>query len=219
VEQSAKSAEKRNFTEEFKAGQRYIFQNSAIAMIIVLAALLGFFGFPFGQQIPALARDVLKTVADTEANVASRTSLLYAFQGVGALIGAFSLASFHGLKRKGLVMVIGQFTFIAALISISFIRSTPLALAFILILGWGMVTQLNLMNTLIQINVPDNLRGRVFSTYLWALQGVAPFGSLVIGWMAQSWGIPSTALACGVICLFGAGLVHLSNPAVRKMTA
>jgi hypothetical protein len=87
-----------------------------------------------------------------------------------------------------------------------------------LVLGWGMVTQLNLMNVLIQVKVPNELRGRVFSSYLWALQGVAPFGSLFIGWMAQNWGISTTALVCGVICLVAAGAVHISNPALRKLT-
>jgi MFS family permease len=213
-----KTEETRNFWGEFKEGQRYIFQNSAIALIILLAALLGFFGFPFGQQIPALARDVLVVSGQTESAVAARTSALYAMQGIGALISALFLATFSGIKRKGFLMTIGQFAFILALIGLSFVNKLLPALVLMLILGWGTVTQLNLMNTLIQVNVPNLLRGRVFSTYLWALQGVAPFGSLFIGWLAQKAGISTTAFVCGLICLVAAGAVHFSNPSLRKLT-
>jgi drug/metabolite transporter superfamily protein YnfA len=67
-----------------------------------------------------------------------------------------------------------------------------------------------MMNTLVQTEVPDNLRGRVFSVYFWALQGVAPFGSIVIGWMAQAWKVPVAAIITGTICLIGIILIRLS---------
>jgi MFS family permease len=217
--QPAETDEKRNLMNEFKEGQRYIMQNSVVALIILFAALIGFFGFPFGQQIPALARDVLSTTDTTEAAVAAKTSLLYTMQGVGALIAAFYLATYSGIKRKGRLMAIGQFTFIFSLTVISFVHNLAPALVLMLLLGWGMVTQLNIMNMLIQMNVPDQLRGRVFGTYLWALQGVAPFGSLFIGVLAQVLGISATAFICGMICLLGAVIIHISNPSIRKIAA
>jgi MFS family permease len=218
VIQVEKANETRNYLGEFKEGQRYILQNSVIALIILLAAFLGFFGFPFGQQIPALAHDVIVVAGQTESAIAARTSALYVMQGIGALIAAFFLATFSGLRRKGFLMTIGQFAFILALIGISLVTKLPPALILMLILGWGMVTQLNLMNTLIQLNVPNSLRGRVFSTYLWALQGVAPFGSLFVGWLAQKAGISTTAFVCGMICLVAAGAIHIANPSLRKLT-
>jgi hypothetical protein len=81
-----------------------------------------------------------------------------------------------------------------------------------------MVTQLALMNTIIQVNIPDNLRGRVFSTYLWALQGVAPFGSLFVGWFAQTWNIPTTALFFGSTCLLLSMAIHLIKPEIIRKT-
>jgi hypothetical protein len=75
------------------------------------------------------------------------------------------------------------------------------------------------MNVLIQIQVPNGLRGRVFSTYLWAIQGVAPFGSLLIGWWAQSWGVPNTLLVCGIIILVILSGMHFTNPDIRKSQA
>jgi hypothetical protein len=65
------------------------------------------------------------------------------------------------------------------------------------------------MNTMIQTQVPNGLRGRVFSIYFWALQGVAPFGSIVIGWIAQNWNVPTAAVVAGTACLLGVLAVRL----------
>jgi MFS family permease len=208
------ATEKRNMIAEFRAGQRYIRATPVVAMIILMAGIVGFIGFPLLQQMPVIARDVLAQTGDTEATRAARNSLLYMSQGIGALIAALTLASVN-LKRKGLMLTAGQAVFILSLIAVSFTRIVPLMAGLIILVGWGTVTMLATMNTLIQIEVPDELRGRVFSTYLWGLQGVAPFGSLVIGWMAQQWGVPFTTLVCGLLCLFAIGSIHLANPAIR----
>jgi MFS family permease len=154
---------KRNLWAEFREGQTYIRQTRSVAMIILMVSILGWFGFPLLQQIPVIARDVLAQVGDTEASRAARNSALYTAQGVGALIAALSLASFNP-KRKGVMLTAGQFTFIFSLIILSFTRNIPIALTLILLIGWGTVTTLATMNTLIQLEVPDVLRGRVFST-------------------------------------------------------
>jgi hypothetical protein len=69
---------------------------------------------------------------------------------------------------------------------------------------------------MIQVEVPNELRGRVFSIYFWALQGVAPFGSFVIGWMAQTWNVPFTIIVGGTVCLIGILGVRLAYRDVRK---
>jgi MFS family permease len=204
---------------EFQEGWSYIRGNSVILLIILLAAWNGFFGFPFGQQIPAIARDVLHQAADTEALVQTRNSILYLAMGLGALISALFVSAFSHLRRKGLLMTIGQFVFAIALVLISFTRSIPVALGLISVLGWAMVTQMMMMNTLIQLDVPDSLRGRVYSVYLWAIQGVAPFGSLFIGWLAQTAGVPRAALVGGIICLLAVTFVHVKWPILRNNIA
>jgi len=207
---------KPKMTLEFKEGWNYIRGNTIVWLIILLAAWNGFFGFPFGQQIPALASSVLHQVTDTEATVQARNSLLYLAMGVGALISALFVSAFSHLRRKGLLMAIGEFVFALGLILISFTRNVPLALTLIGVIGWAMVTQMMMMNTLIQLDVPDGLRGRVFSVYLWAIQGVAPFGSLFIGWLAQTAGVPRAALVGGTVCLLAVVFVHVKYPILRK---
>jgi MFS family permease len=207
----------RNLGAEFREGMRYIAGTQAVLLMIIMAAVVGFFGFPFTQQIPALARDVLAVPGELAGSVAARNSALYAAQGIGALIAAVYLSVRRSNSRMGWLLVAGQLAYCLALTLISGIRTLAPALVLICLLGWGTVTQLATMNILIQLEVPGNLRGRVFSVYLWALQGIAPFGSLAVGWMAQNFGVPATALVVGLICLGVIGAVHIRYPAVRQL--
>jgi MFS family permease len=204
-----KTNAERNWQGEFKEGLAYIRSNALVMSIILMAALVGFFGIPLVQQVPALARDVLKTMTDTETIIATRTSNLYAAQGVGALIAAF-LAATMVSWNKHKMLLLGQIVFIFPIIALGFTSRINIALVLLAFIGWGTVTQLVMMNTLVQIEVPDSLRGRVFSVYFWALQGVAPFGSIVIGWMAQTWKVPIAAIVTGTICLGGIILIRLT---------
>jgi MFS family permease len=204
---------------EFREGLAYIHRNSLVASIILMSALVGFFGFPLSQQIPALARDVLKTAIDTEAVVAARTSHLYAAQGAGALAAALFAAYMSSSRNKGFMLALGQIALILPLIALGYVPNLNVSLVLLVFIGWGTVTQLVSMNTLIQVSVPNGLRGRVFSVYLWALQGVAPFGSLLIGWLAQNWGVPFAALIGGLVSFLSIGGLHLLNPLVRRAQA
>ena len=208
-----------NLLAEFSEGQRYIRQNPLVSQIIIMMAVVGFFGFPLLQQIPAVAKDVLAQVTDTEQIVAARNSALYTFQGIGALVAAFSIAFFTSFKKKGVWLTLGQYIFVLAIIILSFMRTPAPSYILLMLIGWGTVTQLAIMNVLIQVQVPNGLRGRVFSTYLWAIQGVAPFGSLLIGWWAQTWGVPRTLLACGILVLAILSGMHYSNPGIRLSQA
>jgi len=199
----------RNLRNEFVEGLAYIRNNGVVLSVIAMAALVGFFGLPLIQQIPALARDVLKTLADTEAMVAARTSNLYAAQGVGALIAAFLAATIISWNKHKMLLL-GQLTFVFAVIALGLTIRINVALVLLVFIGWGTVIQLVMMNTLVQTEVPDQLRGRVFSVYFWALQGVAPFGSIVIGWIAQTWKVPVAAVVAGTICLLGIIMIRFT---------
>ena len=117
------------------------------------------------------------------------------------------------------MVLLGQIAFIFPLIALGYVPNLSISLLLLVFIGWGTVTQLVSMNTLIQINVPNELRGRVFSVYLWALQGVAPFGSLLIGWLAQNWGVPLAALMGGLVSLISIGALHIISPSVRRAQA
>lgn len=209
----------RNPVVEFREGQRYVLGAPVLLQLIGMAAIVGFLGFPFTQQIPVFARDVLRQAGDTQAVIAARNSALVTAMGVGAMVAAVSLAVFSNFKRKGMLLTVGQFIFSGALIGMALSKSLVTSLPLMALIGWGTVTQLAMTNTLIQLIVPNELRGRVMSSYLWALQGIAPFGSLFIGWLAQTLGAPASVLIGGLACLLAVAVVQALSPLLRRMEA
>ncbi|MBL8100907.1 MAG: MFS transporter [Anaerolineales bacterium] len=212
------ATESQGMGSQFKEGLVYIRQNAVVLSAILMSALLGFFGMPLLQQIPALARDVLKTIMDTEPMIAARTSSLYTAQGIGAVAAAF-LVAYLSLANKSKMLLWGQIAFIFPVIIMGITTNLNLALILLVLIGWGTVTQLVTMNTMIQMEVPNDLRGRVFSIYFWALQGVAPFGSIVVGWLAQTWNVQTAIVTGGVACLIGVIFVRLFFLQKSRITA
>ena len=193
---------------EFWEGLRYIRSNAVVSSAILMSALLGFFGIPLIQQIPAIARDILQPILTSETLIAARTSSLYTAQGIGAVIAAFMMAYFSAANKTS-TLSWGQAFFILPIIMLGFTTNESLAFFLLTFIGWGTVTQLISMNTMIQVRVPNELRGRVFSIYFWGLQGVAPFGSILIGWIAQTWQVQTAVLTGGIACLLGVAAVRL----------
>ena len=206
VEQEAKSSQ--GMGREFKEGLRYIRSNSIVLSAIFMSALLGFFGIPLVQQLPAIARDILQPLLTSETAIATRTSNLYTAQGIGAVTAAFMMAYF-ATANKSSTLFLGQILFIFPIIALGLTTNASLAFFLLIFIGWGTVVQLISMNTMIQVRVPNELRGRVFSVYFWGLQGVAPFGSILVGWVAQTWDVPSAVVTGGIACLIGIALVRV----------
>jgi MFS family permease len=209
----------RSLLAEFMEGPKFIKATPVVFWLILIVTIPSFFGFPFGQQMPVFASDVLKGLKDTSTDVATRNSLLITAQGFGALIAALMLALFSRIRRKGLALMIGQIAFAVALIGFSFALNSTFAAVLLIVVGWGTVTQLALTNTLIQLAVPDQLRGRVISTYFWAQTAMAPFGSLFIGYLAQQFSAPIAVRVGGIVCLAGYLAVHLFRPTIRNAVA
>jgi MFS family permease len=69
----------------------------------------------------------------------------------------------------------------------------------------------------LQTIVDDDKRGRVMSLYTVAFMGMAPFGSILGGWVANHIGVPITFLCGGVLCLGGAILFATQIPKLLPM--
>lgn len=201
---------------ELREGALYLRNTPSVGLLVIIAATLGLFAFPIIQQLPVVSTDLLGQAGDTKAAVDLRNSMLYTAQGAGALIAAFSIAINNTARRRGQRLILGEATFILGMIAIPFSQSLWFAMLVIALMGWGAVTQLATMNTLLQLQVPDILRGRVFSIYLWALQGISPFGSLLVGWMTQELSLSTTALVCGLISLSIIGGIQVFQPKIRQ---
>jgi MFS family permease len=84
----------------------------------------------------------------------------------------------------------------------------------LIIVGFAATSQMAATNTLIQIRVPDELRGRVMAVYATMFMGVQPIGALIAGVIAKKIGAPRTLTIFGALVLIG-GLFFLFRVVLR----
>ncbi len=203
--------------DALREGLAYVRSQPLVLAVVAMAAVVGLVAFPNVQQLPVFARDVLAGLADSPADVAARNSALVTAQGAGALTAALTLTLFgQQVQRKGLAVLLGQAAFTAGLLTLGMSRALWLSLVAMVMFGWGTVTALANSNTLVQLITPSALRSRAISTYLWALQGSAPLGSFIVGNVAQQWGAPTAAVACGLVCAVVYLMLHWRVALVRR---
>ena len=79
------------------------------------------------------------------------------------------------------------------------------------------MTQMASSNTILQTIIPDERRGRVMSYYTMAFIGMAPFGSLLAGSLADRIGVPMTVLISGALCTIGSAWFATQLKGLREL--
>ena len=196
--------------EKMRDGIRYIFGQKAILGLVVMVAVFSMVGFGALTLVPVFAKDIL------HIGVAGFGNLL-SWQGIGALIGAFLLIVFGDHLHKGKMLLLSRLLIGPGIIGLALSRTPWISMVLMALLGYGFITQLILTNTLIQTIIPDELRGRVLSTYTWALGGFYPLGSLVVGFLGDQIGAPEAALLSGIGCILLIVLNLVVFPSMQKL--
>ncbi|MGE5437787.1 MAG: MFS transporter, partial [Syntrophothermus sp.] len=205
-----KEVSEKKVMEELKEGFQYTFNSVPIRSMLLLLALMSLVGMPYTVLMPVFAKTILGGNAQT-------LGFLLAAVGVGALSGAFYLASRKTVLGLGKFIARGALIFGAGLIIFSFSRTISLSIIFLIITGASLMIQMASTNTIIQTITEDKMRGRVMSFYTMSFMGLAPFGSLIAGTIANNIGAPLTLASGGFFCIVG-GLVFLSMlPNLRRI--
>ena len=194
---------------ELREGWTYVSGFLPIRTILTLFAAVSLMGMPFVVLMPIFAAKVLLGGPHT-------LGFLMGAMGVGALISALSLAVRKSVR--GLIRIIpaSATVFGVGLIGFGFSRSLWLSLAMVLVAGMGMMQGMAASNTVIQTIVSEDKRGRVMSYYTMAFVGMAPFGSLLAGALANAIGAPLTVIVNGAVVILGAGWFFTQFPALRR---
>jgi MFS family permease len=174
----------------------------------MLLGLVSLVGMPYTVLMPIFADRILH-------GGARGLGILMGATGVGALLGALTLASRSGLSGLGrwIAFSCGGFGFF--LIVFSFSRYFWLSAAILIPVGFCMMLDMSASNTLIQAMVPDHLRGRVMAVYSMMFMGMAPFGALLGGAVADRLGAPVSVAMGAVACVGGAILFGMRLPNLR----
>lgn len=200
---------KTHVLHELKEGLSYVYGFKPLRYIMLILALVSLVGMPYTVLMPVFARKILGGGPLT-------FGFLMAAAGIGALTGAFYLASRKSVLGLVKIIPIATVTFGCGLVTFSLSRQLWLSLPLMLITGLGMIVQVAACNTIIQTIVDDDKRGRAMSLYVMAFIGTAPFGSLLAGSIASHIGAPKTLLIGGILCILGAVLFARRLPEIRR---
>jgi MFS family permease len=164
-----------------------------IMALLSMVAAVSLFGISYVILMPVFANDVLR------AGVKG-LGILMSSTGLGALAGALILARLGNFRHKGRLLIYAVFLFSVSLIVFSLSRNYFFALFSLIFVGSSSVMAISLVNTLLQTNVPDKLRGRIMSLFMITFAGITPFGNLIAGTLAQYLGVSMALLLSGCIC-------------------
>jgi MFS family permease len=189
-------------------GFRFVFNTQPVRTLLVLLGVVSFMGMPYSVLMPIFADNILN-------GGARGLGILMGFSGLGALMGAVTLATRQGVRGLGNWVMFACGGFGISLILFSISRLFWLSTLLLLPVGFSMMIQLASSNTLIQSMVPDRLRGRVMAVYSMMFMGMAPFGALFAGLLANRLGAPITVALGGSVCIGGAIVFRSQLPQLR----
>jgi predicted MFS family arabinose efflux permease len=132
--------------------------------------------------------------------------MLTAGMGAGAILGTLGLARRRGARGLPGVILGSAVTLAGSLAVFAVSPSFWLCLAMMPVIGMAVMRHSASANTVIQVSIPDEYRGRVMGLYSMMVIGMAPVGSLLSGAMAEAVGSRATMLAGAAGCLAAAGV-------------
>ena len=213
-------------------GIRYILRQQTILILMSLVAISSFLSRPYQTLMPVFSDSILNesgrglvaflcqgniAVMNCKAPAAIPLGLLLSAVGLGAVIGAFLVASLPENAPRGRMLTIGNIAF--PLFLLLFVRSQSVwfSALIMLLVGMSHVFQHSMANTLLQMTSPDALRGRVMSLYSLVSQGMAHVGELQAGFVADWLGAPVSIGTGAALSLLYGLFVAIRYPQVRNL--
>lgn len=177
-------------------GARATRQNSSARSAVLLISVVAVTASPFIALVPAMALEVFHSKA-------GGTSLLVTAQGVGAVTGALAITPL--VRRFGRARVLGAdlVGLCVALVLYSVAPDLWAGAVALLLVGGAYIGVLAGCNTIIQLNAPAELRGRMLGIYMMALGILYPIGALGQGWLAGVVGLRVVTGGGALVLLFG----------------
>ena len=190
-------------------GLNFIRHNQIYSVFISIIFFNSAFGMSYLILMPVFARNVL--------DVGSQGfGFLQSVGGAGALIGVLAVAWFSHSRKKGLQSLAGAIAFGILLMVFAASKSYPLSLALALALGVASQFYMTTISTVLQVNLPNELRGRVMGIYglVWELM---PVGGMIAGAVAEFAGAPIAVGFGGFMVTAMALMVAIFYPSIRRL--
>jgi MFS family permease len=177
---------------DLREGLRFVRRTEIVLLAVVVVGSVATVGMNFNVLIPAFAQYQL-------ASGAAGYGFLMAASGIGSLLAALRLA-FGGWPRP-IRLVTGSVILGAASVGLAATHEFFVAIALMVLIGFGSILMAATGNATIQLAVPDQLRGRVMSVYTTVFSASVPVGGLAMGAVASAFGVQMAIAVGGVLSL------------------
>ena len=167
---------------------RYVRSSPPVWLALMMVAVVSTFSFNFNVLLPVMARQTLGGGPEV-------FGILTAFFGLGALAGALASATLG--RASWPVLLAGTGAFGASQLVLAPVAGLGAASALLFVTGASFTLWTSNANSLLQLNAPDRLRGRVIGLYFFAFNGAGPLGGLMAGWLASRGGTEAAFLVSG----------------------
>ncbi|HYM74985.1 MAG TPA: MFS transporter [Candidatus Dormibacteraeota bacterium] len=222
VHAPAKASSQTSPLEHIIEGFQFVSRTAPIRALLILLGVVSVAGMPYVVLMPIFADKILHNGGQEFASLirshdlgAVRLGILMGAAGVGALLGALTLAVRSGVKGLGTWVSVCCAGFGISLILFAFSTSFWLSVLLLLPVGYFIMLQMASSNTLIQVMVPDALRGRAMALYSMMFMGMAPLGALMGGALSDRLGAPWTVAIGGFASVMGAWWFSIQLPKIR----
>ena len=196
--------------QELKSGFTFVRANRGLIGLSVLGFATTFLANPLLTFLPLFTQQVF------DGDVNQYTYLMSA-AGAGAVAGALVVAWLGRFPHMGRALLVVQFVFGGVVVLFALTR-VFWANAILLFAGGAcMVVVFALLSSLVQLNAPNEMRGRVMSIYMVAFRGGMPIGSLIAGWLATLTSAPAVLVVNGVLLSAVAVWFLLHSHGVREL--
>ena len=183
-----------------REGLRFVGSRRVILSTFVIDLNAMVFGMPT-SLFPALALDVFKVGP-------AGLGLMAAAPAVGALLGAVLSGWVSAVRRVGVAVIVAVAVWGAAIALFGLSTfSFPLALVFLGIAGAADVLSAVFRSTIIQLETPDQIRGRVTSIHILVVTSGPRLGDIEAATVASVVGAQLSVVSGGVLCLAGVAVV------------
>ena len=192
-----------------REGFSYVWHSLPIRSLLLLLTAVGFLGTPYINLMPVLTREVF--------NVGAREmGFMIGAAGLGAVSGTLYLATRPSVR--GLVRLLTCTAFAAgvSLALVAHVKIVWLTLPLLAITGFGILATSVSVNMIVQTIVDDDKRGRVMALYTASFMGMAPFGALAAGALADVIGVAATLTISGACCALGALALASRHTQIRE---
>ena len=208
--------------EHIIEGFQFVRHTAPIRALLTLLGVVSITGMPYVVLMPIFADRILHSGGQEFASLigsrdlgAVRLGILMGATGVGALLGALTLAVRSGVKGLGRWVTVCCAGFGVSLMLFAVSTSFWVSVILLLPVGYFIMLQMASSNTLIQAMVPDAMRGRTMAVYSMMFMGMAPVGALLGGALSDRLGAPLTVAIGGLASLAGAWWFAVQLPKIR----